>query len=321
MVAKQTYDKGASILEYSQFNYDGVLRTEITDEEARSILGFTIEKKPCMTEDGVTIPRMNYLRRSDGGIIDANCSVGEEFEVTSQPMETYEIARYIMSKMPSVRLETVATMYNGGTTFVTLSHGGAWVVPGDSSPHWTNIVLNNPLTRGRIHLVQSVTRVVCMNTLAAACKNGEGYRICHTKNARALMEQALSAMTIELEQAENTRRMCEYLAGKSITTEQVNRLMDAIYPLPEVAEGENTSRLTRMKTKRDEVLAQFEGDDSFTDKTFYSFYSANSYLVEHPLHKQERTDNAQVAFENITGTRAAQKSAIFDMVYREAVAA
>jgi hypothetical protein len=264
---------------------------------------------------------MNYLERDDGGIIDANCSVGEEFEVTSQPLETYEIARYIMSKVPAVRIETVATMYNGGTSFITLSYGDNWLVPGDTSPHWTNIVLNNPLTRGKLHLVQSCVRVVCMNTLAAACKSGEGYRIAHTKNARAMMEAALKGMALEIEAAENTRRMCEFLASKPISGWQVNRLMDKIYPLPQIEDGKSMAGLTRMNNKRREVLSQFENDSSFTDKTFYTFYSANSYLVEHPLHKQERTDDAQVAFENMTGARAAQKAAIFDIICEEAKAA
>ena len=321
MVAKMNYDKGMSVLSASQFNYDGVSRAAITDDEVRSVLGFTIQKKPCRTERGEIIPRMNYLERDDGGIVDANCSVGEEFEVTSQPLETYEIARYIMSKVPSVRVETVATMYNGGTSFITLSYGDYWLVPGDTSPHWTNIVLNNPLTRGKLHLVQSCVRVVCMNTLAAACKSGEGYRISHTKNARAMMEEALKGMSLELEAAQNTRRMAEFLASRPIHGEQVARLLDTIYPLPVIENGKSTAGLTRMTNKRNEVLAQFEGDDSFTDRTFWSFFNANSYLIEHPLHKQERTDDAQVAFENITGTRAAAKAAILEAVYEEATRA
>ena len=319
MVAKMQYDKGISVNGHSQFNYDGVARSFISEDEARAILNYNIEKRPCHTEDGLVIPRMNYLRRSDGGIIDANCSVGEEFEVTCQPLETLEIAQYIMSRIQGLRIDTVASMYNGGTTFITLSYGDSWLVKGDSSPHFTNIVLNNPLTRGKIHLVQSLLRVVCENTLAMACKNGEGYRIAHTTNARAMFEAALKGMEIELREGQRAREMCEYLASKPITVGAVNRLLDKIYPLPIIEEGKSTRSLTLMKGKRDEVLAQFEKDDSFTDKSFYTFYSANSYLIEHPLHKQERTDNAQIAFENMVGNRSRQKSEIFDAVWEEAM--
>ena len=321
MVARMEKDRGVSIAPNSQFNYGGQTLQYITEEEARAILDYNIEKRPCMTEDGLVIPRMNYLRRSDGGIIDANCSVGEGFDVTCQPLETLEIARYIMSRMPGLHIETVATMYNGGTSFITLSYGDKWVVKGDSSPHFTNIVLNNPLTRGKLHLVQSAVRVVCENTLQLSCRTGEGYRIAHTKNARTMMEQALKGMEIELEMGQRAREMCEYLASTPITVGSVNRLLDKIYPLPVVKEGERQNALTLMQNKRNDVMEQFAKDDSFTDKTFYSFYSANSFLIEHPKHKQERVDDVQIAFENITGGRSKQKSDIFNAIWEEATLA
>lgn len=317
MVAKMTYDRGLSILSASQFNYDGNSVNEITDEQARDILGFTIEKKPCYTEDGIVIPRMSYLRRSDGGIVDANCSVGDEFEVTSQPLETYEFAKYIMTQVPGLRLETVATMYNGGSAFVCLSQGDSWLVRGDTSPHNTNVLLCNPLTRGKFHLVSHAVRVVCMNTLQAAMTSGEGYRISHTKYARAAVENALELLRGELKAADILRLRCEHLANKMISTQNVENIMNALYPLPVVKEGENTNGLTRMTTKRNEVINQFEQDDSFTEKSFYTFLSANTYQMEHPLHKQERTDNAQVAFENIVGNRANRKGEILEAVWWE----
>lgn len=223
-----------------------------------------------------------------------------------------------MSKIQGLRIDTVASMYNGGTTFITLSYGDSWLVKGDSSPHFTNIVLNNPLTRGKIHLVQSLTRCVCENTLALACKNGEGYRITHTTKARDRFETALKGMEIELKEGQRAREMCEYLASKPITVGSVGRLLDKIYPLPVVKEGERQNALTLVQNKRNDVMEQFAKDDSFTDKTFYSFYSANSFLIEHPKHKQERVDDVQIAFENITGGRSKQKSDIFNAIWEEA---
>lgn len=314
MVARMASDKGISILSASQFNYDGANVDAITPEQAREIFNFTIEKKPCLTEDGIAIPRMYYLRRSDGGIVDANCSVGDEFEITSQPLETLEFAEFIMSRVPGLRLETCATMYNGGSSFVCLSQGGEWLVRGDNSPHRSNVLLCNPLTRGRVHLVSHCVRVVCMNTLQAAMTSGEGFRISHTKNARAMMERALELLRGELAEGENLRRKCEFLASKSISVEQVNNLLETLYPLPALRKGENEGALTRVQNIRREVLNQFESDTSFTDKTFYTFLNANTYLMEHPTHKQSRVDNAQVAFENIVGSRANRKGEMLEAV-------
>lgn len=312
------YDKGVSILSASQFNYGGFVGETITDEQAREVLGFTIEKKPCYTEDGMVIPRMSYLRRSDGGIIDANCSVGDYFEVTSQPLETYEFAKFIMSQVPSLRLETVATMYNGGSAFVCLSQGDSWLVRGDTSPHRTNVLLCNPLTRGRFHLVSHAIRVVCMNTLQAAMTSGEGYRISHTKYARAKVEQALELIRNELKCADELRLKCEHLANKMISTKNVENILNAVYPLPVIEKGKRETQLTKVNNKRDEVLKQFETDESFTEKSFYTFLSANTYLMEHPTTKQEKTDNAQVAFDNIVGGRADRKGEILEAVWWEA---
>ena len=46
MVAKMNYDKGVSVLEASQFNYGGQSVNFITDDMAREVMDFSIEKRP-----------------------------------------------------------------------------------------------------------------------------------------------------------------------------------------------------------------------------------------------------------------------------------
>ena len=321
MVAKMTFDKGISVLDASQFNYGGTVVNAITDEMARDVMNFSIEKKPCMTEDGLTIPRMNYLRRSDGGIIDALCSVGDEFEVTCQPLETLEFASSIVHAFDGLRFETVATMYNGGTSFIVLSFGDGYSIRGDESKHYQNIVMVNPCTRGRLHFVTSCVRVVCQNTLSMSMKQGEGYRICHTKNGRIMVENALEKIRGHIEAGNILRQKCDFLASKQIGSVAIGNILDKVYPLPVVKEGDSSRSLTYATNRREEIVKQFETDTSFTDKTYWSFLSAMTYLQEHPTSKQERVDNVQVAFENIVGSRANRKAEFLDAVYTEAMAA
>ena len=315
------YDKGISVLNASQFNYDGNAVNVITDEMAREVMDFSIEKKPCMTEDGIVIPRMNYLRRSDGGIIDALCSVGDEFEVTCQPLETLEFASSIVHAFDGLRFETVATMYNGGTSFIVLSFGDGYSIRGDESKHYQNIVMVNPCTRGRLHFVTSCVRVICQNTLAMSMKQGEGYRICHTKNGRIMVENALEKIRGHIEAGNLLRQKCDFLASKQIGSVAIGNILDKVYPLPIVKEGDSSRSLTYATNRREEIVKQFETDASFTDKTYWSFLSAMTYLQEHPTSKQERVDNVQVAFENIVGSRANRKAEFLDAVYTEAMAA
>lgn len=321
MVAKMNYDKGISVLNASQFNYGGNAVNVITDEMARDVMNFSIEKKPCMTEDGIVIPRMNYLRRSDGGIIDALCSVGDEFEVTCQPLETLEFASSIVHAFDGLRFETVATMYNGGTSFIVLSFGDGYSIRGDESKHYQNIVMVNPCTRGRLHFVTSTIRVICQNTLQGSMKQGEGYRICHTKNGRIMVENALEKIRGHIEAGNVLRQKCDFLASKQIGTVAIGNILDKVYPLPVVKEGDSSRSLTYATNKREEIVKQFETDTSFTDKTYWSFLSAMTYLQEHPTSKQDRVDNVQVAFENIVGNRANRKAEFLDAVYTEALAA
>lgn len=322
MVAKMNSDKGVSVLQASQFNYGGSAVEHITDEMAHDIMNFSIEKKPCMTEDGLVIPRMNYLRRSDGGIIDALCSVGDEFEVTCQPLETLEFASSIVNAFDGLRFETVATMYNGGTSFIVLSFGDGYSIHGDESKHYQNIVMVNPCTRGRLHFVTSTIRVVCQNTLAMSMKQGEGYRICHTKNGRIMVENALEKIRGHIEAGNLLRQKCDFLASKPITVGAVKRILDKVYPLPEKKDGEKTGRaLTYATNRRYDVFKQFETDTSFTEKTYWSFLNAMTFLQEHPTSKQERVDDVQVAFENIVGNRANRKAEFLDAVYADAIAA
>lgn len=322
MVAKMGYDNGVSVLSASQFNYGGAAVDLITDEMAREVMNFTIEKRPCMTEDGLTIPRMNYLRRSDGGIIDALCSVGEEFEVTCQPLETLEFASSIVHAFDGLRFETVATMYNGGTSFIVLSFGDGYSIHGDESKHYQNIVMVNPCTRGRLHFVTSTIRVICQNTLAMSMKQGEGYRICHTKNGRIMVENALEKIRAHIAAGNLLRQKCEFLASKPIGSVAIGNILDKVYPLPAAKVEEKANRaFTYATNRREEIVKQFETDTSFTDRTYWSFLSAMTYLQEHPTSKQDRVDNVQVAFENIVGNRANRKAEFLDAVYTEAVAA
>lgn len=321
MVAKMAFDKGISVLDASQFNYDGNSVNVITDEMAREIMDFSIEKKPCMTEDGLVIPRMNYLRRSDGGIIDALCSVGDEFEVTCQPMETLEFASSIVHAFDGLRFETVATMYNGGTSFIVLSFGNGYSIRGDESKHYQNIVMVNPCTRGRLHFVTSCQRVICQNTLQLSMKHGEGYRICHTKNGRIMVENALEKIRGHIEAGNLLRQKCDFLASRQISPVAIGNILDKVYPLPVIKEGNSSRSLTYATNRREEIIKQFETDTSFTDKTYWSFLSAMTYLQEHPTSKQERVDNVQIAFENIVGNRSNRKTEFLDTVYAEAAVA
>ena len=92
--------------------------------------------------------------------------------------------------------------------------------------------------------------------------------------------------------------------------------------MPELKDGEESNRAWTLATnKRQSIFDQFERDKSFTDKTYWSFLNAMTYLQEHPTSKQKRVDDVQIAFENIVGNRANRKAEFLEAVYTEALAA
>lgn len=320
MVAKCNYDKGISVLSESQFNYDGGIRRDITVDEARAVFDYSVVKEQSCRPNGTPVPRQFHLVRTDvDALLDTSGGVGEEFDVTTQPLDVFDfITKDIMPQMPDLRIETAATMYNGATCFINLSFREGFTLPNDTSRHFTNLIYCNPLSRGRVVVLGHSVRVVCMNTLAKSISSGEGFRISHTSNGGRMVEVALKEMRQQLQYAQEQREKMEFLASKEILPLQAQNLLETILPMnPE----KSKFSAARTEAARSEVMEQFEKDTTFTKPTFWSFFSANSYLSEHPLHKQSRVDDAQVAFENIIGSRSNRKNQVFDAVFEMAKAA
>lgn len=321
MLAVQSTDKGISSVLSTAFHFgtDYKRGTMITHEMANEVLGFSIEKVQSCRPNGLVIPNQYHLVRTDTDtLVDASSSVGNQFSTAIQPFEVLEFAEGLMRAVSGLKLETVATLNDGATQMCALVLGDLMVVRGDKSPRYDHILLHNPLTRGRLSILAHNVRIVCENTLQAALASGVGYRISHTIRASEMVHNALLTLKDETEKLSEMNAKINLLASRDVTTADVDKLMDIVYPLPTIAEGDKTNALTRMTTKRDEVLEQFEKDDSFTEKTYWTLLNAMTYMEEHPLHKQERVDDAKVTYDNLVGSRSAEKSRIFNAVYEYA---
>lgn len=323
MLSRQATDKGISSILSTAFHFGTPYNRgeRITHDMASEVLGYSIEKIQSCRPNGLVIPNQYHLVRTDTDtLVDASSSVGNQFSTAIQPYEVLEFAEGLMKVVPNLKLETVATLNDGATQLCALALGDAMVVRGDKSPRYDHLVLHNPLTRGRLSILAHNVRIVCENTLQAALANGVGYRISHTIRACEMVHNALVTLEDETRKLGEMNEKIRLLASRDVNTTDVNKVLDIVYPLPVVKEGGNTSALTRMTTKRDEVLEQFEKDDSFTEKTYWTLLNAMTYREEHPLHKQERTDDAKVTYDNLVGSRSAEKTRLFNAVYEYATA-
>jgi hypothetical protein len=311
-------DNGISTLRYSCFNKDGEEHQEITQEQAHDVLNFRIEKIPVsrpVAGGFQTVPGQYCLVRKDNadddGVVVGVSGVGEQFSVAAQPTDVLDFfMEKIVPEVPSLKIETVASVYDGATSFVNFHYGDAYEYKNDVSPQYTNILFMNPLTRGRLCLLSHTIRVVCQNTLRMARNTGTGFTIGHTSRAGFYVNAALEAIKVQLEEADRLRQLSVKLDDIHVTSKNVQSILDRVYPVKKTAKGEDS---TRMLNIRKEVVEQFETDPSFKAKTAWAFLNAMTYKQEHPKMTARRQPMA-IGADNLFGTRAEAKARMLDAV-------
>ena len=314
-------DNSISVFQHSCFNKDGKQHDTITAEQARSILDFQIEKVPVSRKVGKgweTVPGQYCLVRKDndadpGVAIGLGC-VGDQFEVAAQPTQVLDFfLEHIIPEVPELSIETVASVFDGATTFVNFHYGDGYEFKNDSSPQFTNILFMNPLTRGRLCLLSHTVRVVCQNTLRWARQTGTGFTISHTSNSNFYVKAALEAISIQLKQAAALKELSIKLDDMHITSKNIAKILDVIYPVKKTKKGEDS---TRMINIRNDVLAQFETDKTFKAKTAWAFLNAMTYKQEHPKMTANR-EPMRIGTDNLFGGRAEAKAQMLNAVVKE----
>ena len=314
-------DNGISTLQYSFFNSDRKEHEVITPEEARGVLDFHIEKVPVSRPVGnkfETVPGQFCLVRKDDdkdpGVVIGLGGVGDQFEVAAQPTQVLDFfVDNIMPQVPQLKIETVASVYDGATTFVNFHYGDGYGFKNDSSPQFTNILFMNPLTRGRLCLLSHTVRVICQNTLRMARQTGTGFTINHTRNGSFYVKAALEAIEVQLKQAAALKELSIKLDSMLITSKNIAHILDTIYPVKKTKKGEES---TRMLNIRNDVLAQFETDKTFKAKTAWAFLNAMTYKQEHPKMTPGR-DPMRIGTDNLFGGRAETKAQMLAAVAKE----
>jgi len=316
-----TRDNGISTLAASCFNKDGMVHETITPEQAHEVLAFTIEKVPVSRPYGdgfQKVPGQYCLVRKDSaddeGVVVGVSGVGEQFDVAAQPSQVLDFfLENIMPAVPSLKIETVASVFDGATSFVNFHYGDGYEFKNDSSPQYTNILFMNPLTRGRLCLLSHTVRVVCQNTLRMARQTGTGFTVNHSSRAGFYVQAALQAIQVQLQEAEIVKQLSIKLDDVLITSKNVQNIMDRVYPVKKTAKGEDS---TRMLNIRNEVMEQFETDKTFRAKTAWAFLNAMTYKQEHPKMTAKR-DPMAIGADNLFGTRAETKAKMLAAVLDE----
>lgn len=340
-IAFMTNDKGIST-ESRFFTHDGQLRDHIDFDEARSILNFNVITEEVYRPNGVIVAGegdnahtyvakgekvegvYNLVRTDTNELLPLGKTVGREFT----PVNHYEMFDFLRDKilpqMNELKLETVATMYGGAASLIEANFGDAFHLPNDESDHRTRIVFSNPMGKGSLVMGFTNIRVVCQNTLSAARKQvskaSDGFKIQHCTNANYIVQKALNSIYAQIESAKELRSLQTVLANKEVTAEQVQNVLDAVYPISNIEKG--TKGFTRTENTRNEVIRQFESGETaqtMTKKTAWSLFNSFTYPIFNATKLHSHTDRAEIAYSGLVGTRADKVNNIFNKVYNEVI--
>lgn len=338
-IAMTSTDKGVSTAS-TYFTHNGSLSEKIDFGEARSLLDFEVITEPIFRPNGVVVSKdgshtyevhgeqvpdiYNLVRTDTHDILPIGKSVGREFTPVNHT-EMFDFLRdKILPEMPQLVLETVATMYGGASSLITADFGDDFHLPNDQSGHRTRIIFSNPMGRGSLVLGFTNIRVVCQNTLRAARRevshSADGFKVQHSTNVQGLVEKALESIHKQIVEAKSLREMQTVLATTQVSSEQVQNILDAVYPLTKYDKG--STGFTRAENVRAEVMRQFEGGETaqtMTGKTAWSLFNSFTYPIFNPKKLSARVDKAELAYSGLIGTRADKVSGIFSKVWDEVV--
>lgn len=310
---------------HNPFNTDGIARTELEIDFARTALDFEIQKHQSYDHEGRAIPHQFHLRRSDSNDFIPSRSVGDIF-VPVQHKDVFDyITKEIMPKVPQMELEMCGTIHGGGTGLIAAKFGDTFAIKGDQSANEMRLFFSNPCNgTGRLTLGFTTVRVVCQNTLLAATQEAkqDGFLIKHTVNAPRYTLAAVKSIEAQASAALEMKARSERLAEIGVNTATLERCLDAIYPIHNLPA--DTPALARMQHLRDEVVAQFESGETAqttTEDNAWKLFNSFTFPVFNPEKLGSRTDKAQIQFQGMVGDKALRVRRIFDTVERVALSA
>jgi hypothetical protein len=299
------------------FNTDGKRRTELTVEEARTALDFNIVKCPTYDRDGRRIPSLYHLQKDTDQSFIPCTGVGEKFTPVQHRDIFDYIATKVMPQVPDLKLELCGTIHGGGVGLIAAQFGDTFSLPGDKSPNKMRLFFSNPSNgTGSLTLGFTTVRVVCENTLRAATREAkaDGWTIRHTQSAPELTKNAVKAVQAQAVAALEMKRRSERLARIGVGRADIEKCLDAIYPVEGLPDGFARTRLLNI---RDAVMEQFESGataQTMTDDTAWKLFNSFTYPVFNPERLPKNKDRAEIQYRSMVGETGDKVLRMFEAI-------
>lgn len=283
----------------------------VTEEEAKEVLAFETHKAPLYrkTADGQFLPANAWeivRTKEDITLVD---HVGRQFDEGGNLGILTDYILPVMKEFPSLKIESVGTLWSGGTCFVNLKVA-EHQIKGDKSQTVDRVMWYNPMGHGGYKTCAHSIRVVCNNTLRAAGvegkNNGSLITIKHSSSADRRIGVAFKQIAQHFLELESQKELLLKLTGVPMNSERIKAFMEEFIPIPANAED----RAVTMRTNnRDEIMHQFESDQALDlqiHASGYAMLQAVTYVLDHEK-SGKKNDVAAIVWDGIIGGRSDKK--------------
>ena len=302
-----------------------VLNRPVTEQEAIEVLNFGTHKAQLYrrTIAGEYVPAEAWEIVRTREDIPLVAHVGKQFDEGDNLEILTDHVLPVMKEFPSLKIESVGTLWGGATVFVNLKVS-EYYIKGDQSNIINRLMWYNPMGRGGYKTCAHSIRVVCNNTLRAAhsqgVSNGSFVVIRHSSGAMERVGRTMDDIARNFMELETQQQLLERLTKHPMNTERIKAFLDEFIPIP--ANLEDRAVTIRMDD-RAEIMEQFHGDQALDIKIHTSGYAmlqAVTYVLDHEK-ATKRNDKASIIWDSLVGYRANSKDRALGILTSQLAAA
>jgi phage/plasmid-like protein (TIGR03299 family) len=169
--------------------------------------------------------------------------------------------------------------------------------------------------RSSLQVKLTPVRVVCQNTLTLALSQGGTIRIRHNRHVTRGLDRARNLIDRLKRTYDDVEQVCQRMAVKAATLEQLDRYLAAVFPLPADAGDVQPARAAVLQQRHARHLALY-GQGNARDKgpTIWTAYNGVTELIDHRKTTRLGADTTSKRLQTVWfGRGAAIKAKAFTL--------
>lgn len=241
---------------------------------------YDVEKRQ-LEYGGTPVEAWGTFRTDNGAFLG---SVGEGYTVVNH-VEGFRMLDSLVNAADGAHYETAGVLGRGEVVWGLIDLKQTVAVGDDVSKGYLLFTTSHNGSFAHQYR-QTLTRVVCQNTLNVAirAKTAAMFRVKHTKNAQARIDDAHKALEAIAGETKTIEEKLRFLAERRVTRESLDSIMARLFP--KVKDDDGTERVT---TRREnivaDILARYEYADggAFPEQrgTAYNLLNAITEYTDH----------------------------------------